>query len=159
MFSVTSNSTILSQNYPSIATMNGIHNRITLDANKVQPFYLAIQPYLSPLYSPSTSLSPSLQSSQDFSLNTSTPSFNQNILDSTTMHSHFPNPTGPYTPRLYNPLQHQQGIWSYSRLHQYYLLYSGISSNDSTSSISPDDHSSLSTSSLSNTSASFQTRK
>ena len=155
---VTSHSTILSQKYPSIASMKECTTLLHQMQRKLDHLisqYNLIYPFIFLFIS----LSPSLQSSQDFSLNTSIPSFNQNILDSTIMPSHFPNPPGPYTPRLYNPLQHQQGIWSYFRLHQYCPLYSGISSNDSTSSISPDDHSSLSSSSLSNTSASFQTRK
>ena len=139
MLSVNIHLTILSPKYPSIATMNGIHNRITFDAKKVRPSHPPIQHYLSPPSSPSISFSPSFQCSQDLSFNTVMPSFNQNIFDPTTMSKHYTNTPVPYAPRLYNPLQHQQGIWSYTRLHQYYTLYPDISSNNSTS-ISPGNH-------------------
>ena len=108
-----------------------------------------------PTYSSFTSLSSSLQPSQEFSLNKGIPSVNKIIIDSTTTPSHFSIPPILYIPRFYNPLQHQQGIRSYSQLHQYCQLNSGISSNDSTSSISSDDHSFISSSFLSNTSTSF----
>ena len=152
-------SAILSPKYPSIATMNGIYNLIAFDVKKVRPSYLAIQHYLFPPSSPSTSFSPSLQYSQDFSFNTGILSFNQNIIYPTTIPTYFPNNPVPYTPCLYNPLQHQQGIWLYSRLHQYYPLYPGISPNNSTTSISQEYHSSLPCCSLSNNSTSFSDSK
>ena len=74
-------------------------------------------------------------------------------LFSTTMPTHLLTSAIPYNPRLYNPLQHQLDIWSYSRLHQYCPLYPGISSNDSTSAISQDNKYSVLSSSPSNTSA------
>ena len=43
--------------------------------------------------------------------------------------------------RLYHPLRHQQGVWSYSRFHQYCTNYPGVSSNDSNSSLSSDNQS------------------
>ena len=57
-----------------------------------------------------------------------------------------------HTPRIYNPLKHQQGIWSYSRLYQHCPSYPGISPKDSMSTISQDDQHSISSSSTSNSS-------
>lgn len=57
-------------------------------------------------------------------------------------------------PRLYYPLQHQQGVWLHSRLRQYCPQYPGITFNHSTSSLSSDDQSSAEASSSSYTSIS-----
>ena len=85
-----------------------MHNLITLDAKKIRPSHLPIQPYLSLHISLHILISISSIFSR-LSLNSGTPSFNQKIIDSTTIPLYFPNPSVPYTPRLYNPLQHQQG--------------------------------------------------
>ena len=104
--------------------MNKIHNLIILDAKKIRPSYLPIQHYLSAPSSSSTSFSQSLQSFQEFVFNTGIHSFNQNIIDPTTISTHYSNTSVPYTLRLYNPLQYQEGIRSDFRLHQYchYIL-------------------------------------
>ena len=76
-------------------------------------------------YSDHDNFSPSLLPSPSPSFSTlSTPSLKHHIIESTTISKQYHENQVPSTSRLYYPLRHQQGVWSYSRLHQYYPLLS-----------------------------------
>ena len=80
-------------------------------------------------YSAHDNFSPSLLSppSPSFS-KLNIPSLKHTIIDSTTMPKQYHENHVPSVPRLYHLLRHHQGVWSYSRLHQYYPLYSSVAS-------------------------------
>ena len=108
--------------YP-VATSRGIQKLLYLDEKKQQQFNKAVIHY---------------------------PSSSSSILHNSpiTLNTHEPNKTNKQyhetkvqKARLYHPLRHQQGVWSYSRFHQYCTSYPGVSSNDSNSSLSSDNQS------------------
>ena len=166
--------------YPSITIPSGIAKLILIDSKKSRPNKSPLPAYYPPSdtlsFSNQSSLSTSSKPSFNLSKEINTQhngkqkeifikNYGSNISQTILPKSNITKQlisntiakdilTSPihHTPRIYNPLKHQQGIWSYSRLYQHCPSYPGISPKDSMSTISQDDQHSISSSSTSNSS-------
>ena len=112
--------------YP-VATSRGIKQLLYLDAQKQQQFNQApVIKTPSPPSSPYTNTSN--HTSDIYTMDPTLP------FPITEIQVHKPTPQPIIPTPIYNPLYHQQGVWTRDRIHQYYPLYPGLDNEIQSSS-------------------------